>query len=462
MHRQATILVAAFAMAVLSASAQVKVVGGNGAGLRQIEGTATLVTVVLKDTEAEDANLRVREVHGDYITFVDADGVKTHYRHEDIKEVRVQGGVVPVQEFKPSTSVGLSAQHQEDIQQLARAAREVFDENTDNQGLRIRAAGILLAAGQGNGEEGPEAYLDRLARSNDTEVGLEAGYRLYLGGGEVPESLMRSGLEGGNPRVQAEAAYLSGLTGVHASDARLYRMLRDRAAEYASPAARALGLLGERDAIPALLDMIMSDDSEKGEAAKFALIHMGGEDLRTQLRIQLQDAEGFPRFRIIQALYHLGDPEGRDLLREESMSVPSTRFRAALILAPEGDMKAMQVLREFLSERYEPDATVMLVRRAQAAAALLAADDRTVLGVLMELRQVDDEEVQRAVHDLIAETGKDWLVNLTIPGLDSADAETRLLAARTVLALLEDDFRQRLLLLTAPERDIRIGTREGQ
>jgi HEAT repeat protein len=193
-----------------------------------------------------------------------------------------------------------------------------------------------------------------------------------------------------------------------------------------------------------LLELLVQRNEIKADAAVFGLVQLGGEDVIDQLKAMLPETEGLARFRVVKVLHALGDPLGEKLMREEMMALPTLEQEVAIILAPEGDVRAMQALRERLSRRFEPVEETLLLR-ADAAAALIRANDPTMLATLMDLRRSDIKSVQIKVYELLGMLGNRSLLPVAQPGLEEKDPEVALKACESVLALVDIEFRGRLL-----------------
>ncbi|MBN2308967.1 MAG: HEAT repeat domain-containing protein [Candidatus Hydrogenedentes bacterium] len=429
----------------LAAVGQVPVTGVEGATLADIVGTETLVTVVLSRPGAEDSNLTIVDVHENYITVVSASGEENYYRFVDIKEIRVQGGLVEAKALRPRKDMMLTGQQQQALGRAVQRAQEIFQSSNDNQPFKMAAAVVMIVAGGDEAAQAAREYLASLAESNDIRVGIDAGLRLYLAGEPLPVDMIEDGLQSGTPRVRSQATFMAGLVGDHESEPMLYKMLQDRAAEFSAPAARALSILGNRDAIPELLAMLVERNERKSSAAVFGLSLLGGDDVIEQLKLMLNSSEGLARFRVAKVLYTLGEPSARRLLREEIILEPALQVEAAALLARDGDIKAMQTLRERLERKFEPTEENLLWR-ADAIAALVAANDRTMLGPLMDLRRAEFPAVKARVYDLVAELGQRSFIVVIQPGIEESDLAIALKACETVVALTDSAYRERLLL----------------
>ncbi|HOJ67915.1 MAG TPA: hypothetical protein PLH06_03870, partial [Candidatus Hydrogenedentes bacterium] len=247
--------------------AEVPVTGtGQKVSVQDLAGTDTLVTVVLKDSGAQDKNLKVLAVNPATITFLNTSNLEVVYLLDNIAEIQIQEGKVETRQSLAETQV-LRAEQQRVVDRAMARVREIFDGANDDQNLKLAAAALLAL----NRDEGASDYLKKLAETNDVMAQLRASRALYLAGDEISRDLLRQGLESGNREAQALAAELCGLAGVADFEPLLFRMFQDRAVELSAPATRALARLGNREIIPRLLVMITEPNEEKGRAAVFAL-----------------------------------------------------------------------------------------------------------------------------------------------------------------------------------------------
>ena len=445
MRANRRLLVAAvLVFAAAHVSAQVPIVGSKGARLKDIAGTDTLVTVVLKGSGATDANLKIRKVT-DTILSVESDSKRlNHYLLSDVKEIRVQGSVMTVKRPDPLRERGLTPEQQLVVDRAVERTNEIFAAATGNQPLRMWAAEVLAVAGNDEQRQTALEYLTALATGNDLRTALGAAHHLVLAGSPpATGELVTQGLESGDRQVRASAARLAGLTRDPSGKAQLHQMLRDRASDISVPAIDALAWLGDRDSIPTLLDIVTERNEDKANAAADALISLGGEEIVDQLKQKLPDTEGRARFRVVRVLHALGDPLGTKLMRDEMLKIPSLEFDTAIILARQGDPEAMQVLRERLAQRYDPYQEV-LTHRAEATAALIEAGDRTNISVFQELLRIGMPEINLLVLRLIGLLDLRSLLPVTQPVIESNDQTVAVAASQAAAALAHSDYRARL------------------
>lgn len=436
--------------------AQIPVVGGNGVGLKAIAGTDTLVTVVLKKTGAKDPNLKIVNIEGGILTVKTHTGQVTSYRVEDVQEIRIQGEVTKVRTVDLMSDRGMTKDQQEIVIKALIKASELFNASVANQSLRMFTAEILAVGGAtaANSEDSEGGtivpkqaaidYLTALVNGNDLRTGIVAALHMNLAGLALPsQTIVQDGLASGDRMVKASAAQLAGLTKDQSCASALREMLQDRAANISAPAARALSDLGDKDIIPTLIAMLIDRNPDKATAAMKGLMELGDETTVGQLKMKLKDAEGQARFRVASVMYELGDPEGGRILRDDLMDVPSLQFDSARALALKGDVKAMQYLRDWLSQRRDPTELIMM-QRAQATHALIKAGDRTNAGVFQDLLREGPPQVQIAVLHSIADLDVHALLPMILPVLTSQDPNVVAVACQTAVAMAHNDYGARL------------------
>ncbi len=419
-------------------SAEVPVTGtGQKVSVQDLAGTDTLVTVVLKDSGAQDKNLKVLAVNPATITFLNTSNLEVVYLQDNIAEIQVQEGKVETRQSLAETQV-LRAEQQRVVDCAMARVREIFDGANDDQNLKLAAAALLAL----NRDEGASDYLKKLAETNDIMAQLRASRALYLAGDEISRDLLRQGLESGNREARALAAELCGLAGVADFEPLLFRMFQDRAVELSAPATRALARLGNREIIPRLLVMITEPNEEKGRAAVFALSTLGGEDVIDQMHMLLPSYDGIVRLRIVMVLYWLKAPDAVSELKKILSTYPTLAPDVALVLAREGDWEATQFLRNRLQRREDPTDS-NLVYRAKNAGALFANGDPTTMAVFQEVLRSESLVARKAVFDVFLELGSVRLISLLQPSIENVDREIALAAATTVVGLANPEFRKR-------------------
>ncbi|HOV61170.1 MAG TPA: hypothetical protein PK349_08930 [Candidatus Hydrogenedentes bacterium] len=419
-------------------SAEVPVTGtGQKVSVQDLAGTDTLVTVVLKDSGAQDKNLKVLAVNPATITFLNTSNLEVVYLRDNIAEIQVQEGKVETRQSLAETQV-LRAEQQRVVDRAMARVREIFEGANDDQNLKLAAAALLAL----NRDESASDYLKKLAETNDIMAQLRASRALYLAGDEISRDLLRQGLESGNREARALAAELCGLAGVADFEPLLFRMFQDRAVELSAPATRALARLGNREIIPRLLVMITEPNEEKGRAAVFALSTLGGEDVIDQMHMLLPSYDGIIRLRIVMVLYWLEAPDAVSELKKILSTYPTLAPDVALVLAREGDWEATQFLRNRLQRREDPTDS-NLVYRAKNAGALFANGDPTTMAVFQEVLRSESLVARKAVFDVFLELGSVRLISLLQPSIENVDREIALAAVTTVIGLANPEFRKR-------------------
>jgi HEAT repeat protein len=433
-------------VACLATAQNVKIVGNGNVSLEDLAGSPTMVTVVLKGSGAKDANLRILTVEKDYFTYLTENDLRLSYKYEDVAEIRLQGGLVPRPEIQRPRMGRLRAEDQKVVDRAWMRTKEIFATTNDNQELRILAA-VLLSLG---GDEEATAYLTQLAESNDLKTCLDATEALYLTGKEIPPRLLRTGLEHGNRAIRAHTAKLAGLAQFHDATPVLTTMLQDRAAEISSPAAVALARLDNRDIIPKLIEMLGSLIQERAQAAMYSLVHLGGDDIISQLKLRMKTFESQESYRIASVLFQLEDPDGRKYLERIFNELPTLAPQAALLLAPDNYWDAIQFLRDRLARREDANEPNLLYR-ARNAAALLKSGEPAALAVFQELLRQDTlPQVRKLVYELIAELDDRRLFSILQSSIENIDAETAMGACTAAIALSDPEFRDRLVKVRNP------------
>ena len=423
-----------------TAMAQVPVTGVN-ASLQDILGTSTLITVVLKQRGSTDPNCQLVDIGPGYLSVLTETGQRFAYRFEDIREIRVQGDRIEEDRYDPDASRALTDEEAASLRQALSRAREVFQQATDNQSVRMDAAAILTL----NNDEEAERYLTGLAQSNDLETALEALLRLYAAGKDISQyEQIEMGLESGNRVIKGLAMTLAGLTGDPGFELRLRGHAEDRMAEIAVPAVRSLTRLGSQAIVPILLEMLGSLNADRAEVAVDCLVKLGGEDVKRQLRDRLDTAVRLERQRIIEVLYHLGDEDAEMQLLQQVESVPTLARRAAVVLASDGNYYARSYLSEHLNQRYDRDVRTLSCR-AEMAAAVSRGGDRKSVAVLQELLRLDEPEVRDLTLRYIAELGRRTTLPVLRPALQHGDLRTAVRACEATVATLDPEYRERLI-----------------
>ena len=451
----------------VAAMAQAPSIAG-GESLEHLAARGALVTVVIKTPAGSKAipNLRIADVHPGHFNVIDEDGIPYPYLFEDVVEVRVQKDAVATRAFALPTK--LTRDQQAVLDHAIERTRNLFQQEQRDQKIRMRAA-VLLAFYD---DRDALAYLLERSRGDAIETALMAATYLYLvgnpavmpgvafpldalprGATDTPSSaedrrplvpdLLARGLGHGSREVRAQAAMLAGLVNAQSLVTEVRNQMNDRIAELSAPAAKAMANMGERDAIPRLLDLIMERTEEKGEAAIYGLKMLGDVETIAALKRLEPSAKGLIRLRFGRVLSALGDPMGRRILEDIMHEMPTVADYAALELAERGSSEAIQRLRDRLAKRENPT-EVNLRFRAQAAAALYRAGEPSALSKLSELLRGEEPLVIEKVTATVAELGRTSLLVLLPAPLERDNPEVMLDAAYAAVALANDGFRARL------------------
>ena len=424
-----------------AAAQEPRVVGGNG-GLKDLAGTPTLVTVVLKGSGAVDQNLKVTAVGPDFVSVVDKNGESSAYLFESVQEVRVQEGAIDEPTVKVTETQTLRIEEQRVVDRALARAREIFDGANADQNLKMRAATLLAA----DGDKEALDYLDKLAATNHVETELDAYQCLYLAGRTTPPSVViGEGLQSGNRVVKAKAATIAGLYNDQSNISVVAPLLQDRLAEISAPAAMALARMGWRESIPTLMRMIGELNDAKGHAAVFGLSRLGGADVTSEVKAKLQAATGLTRYRLMMVLYKLEDPAAMQLLLDHGMTDQGKALETACVLAKRGDWTGRHYLVAYLKNKYFDETEANLVKRTEAAVAIVAAGDLTAISEIQKLLSINNPAARKRICLLVAELGKRKLIPVLQPTIENADMEVAMEACTAVVAIADLQFHARLV-----------------
>ncbi len=457
------------ALCVLSAHAQVSILNGGGKRLSDLAGTDTYITVVLKESNARDTNLRIKEVLADRMTVESPNGEPGAYLFDQIREVRVQLGKVAPR--RASSSGVLTGS---DLDVAARADARVFEvlgEHASNQSYRMQAA-ALLAASAGPNAAMAVKDLNDLADSNDLPTQLEAGLYLYLAGQPVDPKIVGRGISSGNRAVRASAIRLAGFIGDPAFSNDLVIILKDPSPDTFTPAARAAGQIGDRKFIPDLLRGLTALNDEKAEACVDALTRLGGPEVIGSVKDLMKDSKGSQWFRMLRVRFALGDEEAIRLMKEQALTEPSFRPEALLLLAEQGDWDASVGLREQLAKSYDANIET-LAYRARAAAALILADHPPAKSIMQEIFSITPETIyimgkndkkelkeahaiqaQVAACMVIARSGARQLMPMLAIPIGNLNPKVALAACQAALSLANPEYRERLMKIIPAAGDV--------
>ncbi len=418
----------------------VKVSGGKT--LNELLNSNNLVTVILKDSGAKDINLQLKEIYPEYLVFESEKEDRVTYRLDQISEIIVQTDKKSKPTIQLGPGVSLRADDRITVERAWSRIDEIFKSTESNQDLKIECATLLDLH---DSQEATD-YLQKLLDANEITTQLVAARGMFLSGNQVPTALIRSGLEHGNRKVRIQSAILSGLVGYRDGIPLLMNMLRDRSGEISGPAARALAFLGVREIIPKLLEMLTSSNEEKSESAVYALVLLGDDDIREQIKQLIPKLDGMAKYRAIKALFYLKDPDGKSLLSQLYEEQITLRPEIALILAKCQDWNTQQFLRNRLTRRENPtDAN--FIYRARAITALYQGGDPTVLPQYQELIREGSAIVRKEVCKLIFKIGDKNLLKILPSSIENRDMEVAFEACRAAVGVTLPEYRERYIKL---------------
>lgn len=410
----------------------------GASSLKEILEGKMLVTVILKGTNARDVNLRLVEIHDNYLVFESEVDDRITYTTEQISQIIVQSGKQKKPPINIFPGVTLRTEDRVTVERAWSRLEEIFKSSDANQDLKVECAALLTC----HGSQEAENYLQQLLDSNDVSTQFASATSLYLAGKQIPPALLRTGLEHGNRNIRIRASILSGLVGYKDGIPSLMNMLQDRSGDISGPSARALAMLGVRDIVPKLFEFLSSPNEEKAESAVFALVTLGGEEVKEQLKQLLPRFETMATFRAGKVLLYLKDREGRAILSRLFEDKPTLRPEIALLLAREQDWVSQQYLRERLSRRENPT-DVNLIYRGRAITSLYEGGDPTVLPRYQELLREGSSTVRKEVCKLIFKLGDKNLLKILPSTIESRDSEVAFEACRAAVGVILPDYIER-------------------
>lgn len=425
-----------------AAFAEPKVVGAGS--LRELAGTPTLVTVVLKGG-VKDTNLQVGSVNGTTIAFTTEKGEQAIYSADNIQEIQVQGGALKKTQLTILPDV-LAPGDKQVVERAYERAKAIFDAANAEQNVKIQVAGLLAL----NQDEAARKYLQALVDAGELVTGLEACKAMHLAGMPLPDSILRQGLASGNRVVRGAAAELAGISKFEEAGPLLVRLAQDRAWEISGPACRAVARMGNKEIVPLLISELDELNDTKADAVTWSLVRLGDAGVTEQLRLRLPQASGVEKFRIAYLLYRLDPSKGKRDMIEVASAMPTLGLRAAIIMGADGDVSSMDTLRQHLRRR-EDETEDNLINRARAAEALVKGGDPSPKGVLQELMRSSKKKVRSEAFSLIVRLNNRTMLSLMQSSLENVENATAAEAATTAIALGNKQFRARLIDLRANE-----------
>lgn len=443
-------------LACAVSSAQVNIVGGEGASLQDLKREGTFVTVVLQDPPARQKNLRISGIYEETITFTDSDGARVPFLLSKVREIRVQDGRVANIRSRAFDSP-LKEDEAAVVDRAAERAFEILQKSSGNQFIRMQAA-LVLAASTHEAKDDALLYLQKLASGNDVPTAIVATGYLYLAGLPPDPKVIEAGFESGSRRAKAAAARLAGVTNNKTYLPEIRMMLKDSTIEIFPAAAVAIGRMDERSGLPELYKAINALTEEKGEAAVFALSLMGGDDVHERMQQMLESTRGVAWFRVLRVLFALDDPKAKEIMKEVALLQPAYKREAGILITADGDFDGKIFLRNYLKKPEDPNMQ-NLIYRARVAITLFSAGDmlakshlqrlvNTKPGEIYAKRRTSDAAykkmaattVQLKTLDFITNAGSVDLLSLLVAPLESADPQVAITACTAAMAIGNPEF----------------------
>ncbi len=407
----------------------------GASSLKEILDGGKLVTVVLKGTNARDVNLKLIEIHDTYLVFESDTESRVTYTRDQIAQIIVQSHKQEKPTIKISPGVTLRTEDRVTVERAWSRLEEIFKSSDSNQDLKVDCAALLVC----HGSQEAENYLMQLLDSNEVLTQFVSACALYLAGKPIPPALIRTGLEHGNRTIRIKAAILSGLVGYRDGIPSLMNMLQDRSGDISGPSARALAMLGVRDITPKLFEFLSSPNEEKAESAVYALVTLDGDDIKEQLKQLLPRFETMATFRTGKILLYLKEKEGRTILSRLFEDKPTLRPEIALLLAREQDWTSQQYLRERLNRRENPT-DINLIYRGRALTALYEGGDPTVLPQYQALLRESSANVKKEVCKLIMKLRDKNLLKILPSTIESKESDVAFEACRAAVCVTIPDY----------------------
>lgn len=410
----------------------------GASSLKEIMDGNKLVTVVLKGTNAKDVNLKLIEIHEDYLVFQTDIDDRITYTCDQIAQIIVQSGRQEKPVIRIAPGVTLRTEDRVTVERAWSRLEEIFKSSDANQDLKVECAALLVCHGSKEAED----YLLQLLDSNEITTQYASASALYLAGRQIPPALIRTGLEHGNRAIRIKASILSGLLEYRDGIPSLMNMLQDRSGDISGPSARALAMLGVKDILPKLFEFLSSPNEEKAESAVYALVTLDGEDVKSQLKQLLPRFETMATFRAGKVLLYLRDRDGRTILSSLFEDKPTLRPEIALLLAKEQDWVSQQYLRERLNRRENPT-DVNLIYRGRALSALYEGGDPTVLPMYQELFRESSANVKKEICKLIMKIRDKNLLKILPPVIESKESDVAFEASRAAVCVTLPEYVER-------------------
>ncbi len=442
----------------VSIQAQIPIRNGDGATLEDLISEGALVTIILKNSSARDANVKLTGLHKTTLTFTADNGQPNAYPISMVKEIRVQEKVVRIKKIARVKGGALTAEDRQLLQHAARRAEEIFKTSQGNQEVKMLAASILAISG----ERDAVLYLRGLAEGNDVPTAIQASVYLYTLGENVRDDVLQEGFISGNRQTRANTAYLAGLVNAKQFRRDIHAILRDPAVDMFPSAAKASAWMGDTSAIPDLINGLHALKLLKAETAVYALTVLGTPEVESEMRRMLKTSRGNEWFRILRILYVLGDKSAAESMLTVGLSTTNFAPIAAIMLSDNEEWDGIMWLRNYMERPVNPTVNNLLYK-ANAAAALFRAGHLQAKSDLQRLLnyspnqvyakgRTDDENYKQAavillqveVCSLIGSIGDRNLMSLLPAQLENATPLVSLAAAQAAFSIAKEEYRERL------------------
>jgi len=196
--------------------------------------------------------------------------------------------------------------------------------------------------------------------------------------------------------------------------------------------ALALGELGDRSAVPVLLEALDCEDIMVAEAAARALGKLGDRSIVPVLVKRLESWDVIKRLKAADLLGELGDrsvvPSLRNALNRENVALAKDYF--AMALCKLGDSSAVPILMKALKHKDD-------YFRWRAAEALGELGDKSAVPALIETLRDENDVVRMEAREALAKIGDKSVIPALLETLKSREAHARVDALKG-LELLGD------------------------
>jgi HEAT repeat protein len=457
MRRRPIILITLLLVQSLPLWAQIPVTNGDGATIEDIIREKSLCTIIL-DGNVRDPNLIITDVNEITVTFQKSDGSFSAYPMHSVKEIRVQ--VSRIAEKKSVFAQGaLSTEEQHVVDRAAERVREIYDSSRGDQEIRMYAESIMAVMGNQDAIDS----LMRRADSNDTSVAVMASLYLYTIGMEIDPAVIVDGFLNGNRETRTNTAMLAGLSGDESFLKDLRYMLSDPSPEAYPWAARALAQLNDRQSLPSFYKALESLYQSKTEAAIYALITMGDDEVIAELNSMLPRATPGEWIRIVRILYALGDEEAVVNMRKKGLTSLSHQKVTGLLLGENEDWDGIMWIRKYLKKQYDPNYKNLIYRANlgyalyDAAQAQAKIEFQNIMGMTetgiyakgytndIRYKKKTIALIQAEVCRLLGQLGDKTMLTILTRAMAHEDKTLALAACDAAVQIAKPEYRERII-----------------